>query len=236
MATLEERINNLMGNVSPQKPQNIMRLNQGGDLQRAEPVNMMQPLPVQGDPFSRGGSRGFGSQDNSAMDALEPVGNFIKNRIGADDIQPTLRQFASTIDQKFHANKGSGFGRISIGGLPSIQPLPIMQPELINDIARPSLIAEPMQKIRGFAEGGMADMSQQEGMAEIEMSKEEAMQEIFIPLAENGYEQEVMAILNNPIDSEVSMQAQQVLAQVLSQDPEFDMNDFQMALSLVAPQ
>jgi hypothetical protein len=87
-----------------------------------------------------------------------------------------------------------------------------------------------------FAEGGMAEMSQQEGMAEIEMSKEQVMQEIFIPLAENGYEQEVMAILNNPIDSEVSMQAQQVLAQVLSQDPEFDMNDFQMALSLVAPQ
>ena len=87
-----------------------------------------------------------------------------------------------------------------------------------------------------FAEGGMADMSQQEGMAEIEMSKEQVMQEIFIPLAENGYEQEVMAILNNPIDSEVSMQAQQVLAQVLSQDPEFDMKDFKMAVSLVAPQ
>jgi hypothetical protein len=87
-----------------------------------------------------------------------------------------------------------------------------------------------------FREGGMADMSQQEGMAEIEMSKEQVMQEIFIPLAENGYEQEVMAILNNPIDSEVSMQAQQVIIQVLSQDPEFDMNDFQMALSLVAPQ
>ena len=87
-----------------------------------------------------------------------------------------------------------------------------------------------------FAEGGMAEMSQQEGMAEIEMSKEQVMQEIFIPLAENGYEQEVMAILNNPIDSEVSMQAQQVLAQVLSQDPEFDMEDFQMAISLVAPQ
>ena len=98
-----------------------------------------------------------------------------------------------------------------------------------------NLMGEVRQPMR-FAEGGMADMSQQEGMAEIEMSKEEAMQEIFIPLAENGYEQEVMAILNNPIDSEVSMQAQQVLAQVLSQDPEFDMEDFQMAVSLVAPQ
>lgn len=98
-----------------------------------------------------------------------------------------------------------------------------------------NLMGEVRQPMR-FAEGGMAQMSQQEGMAEIEMSKEQVMQEIFIPLAENGYEQEVMAILNNPIDSEVSMQAQQVLAQVLSQDPEFDMEDFQMAVSLVAPQ
>jgi len=93
--------------------------------------------------------------------------------------------------------------------------------------------------IGAFADGGEAmapQMSNEQGMAEIEMSKEQAMQEIFIPLAENGYEQEVMAILNNPIDSEISMQAQQVLAQVLSQDPEFDMEDFQMAVSLVAPQ
>jgi len=110
--------------------------------------------------------------------------------------------------------------------------------------AMPSRAMPPMSPmaqggIMAFANGGEAmapQMSNEQGMAEIEMSKEEAMQEIFIPLAENGYEQEVMAILNNPIDSEVSMQAQQVIIQVLSQDPEFDMNDFQMALSLVAPQ
>ena len=92
-----------------------------------------------------------------------------------------------------------------------------------------------------FAEGGVADLSQQEGTAEIEMSKQQVMQDIFIPLAQGdsqsvGYEMEFYTILNNPIDSEVSMQAQQVLAQVLSQDPEFDMEDFQMAISLVAPQ
>lgn len=239
MADLRDRINNLMGNVSPQKPQNIMRLNQGGDLQRAEPVDMVQPLPVQGDPFGQRISRGFRSLDNSAMGALRPVGDFIRNRIGANDIQSTLQQFASTIDQKFPAKQGSGLGSISIGRPINIQPLPIMKSKPISaePISEPFLdVAQPMQQIQGFAEGGMADMSQQEGMAEIEMSKEEAMQEIFIPLAENGYEQEVMAILNNPIDSEVSMQAQQVLVQVLSQDPEFDMNDFQMALSLVAPQ
>tara|TARA_R110000782_G_scaffold172279_2_gene263904 strand:+ start:979 stop:1665 length:687 start_codon:yes stop_codon:yes gene_type:complete len=115
--------------------------------------------------------------------------------------------------------------------------------EMFNN-AMPSRAMPPMSPmaqggIMAFANGGEAmapQMSNEQGMAEIEMSKEQAMQEIFIPLAENGYEQEVMAILNNPIDSEISMQAQQVLAQVLSQDPEFDMEDFQMAVSLVAPQ
>tara|TARA_R110001632_G_scaffold5564_8_gene22477 strand:+ start:109 stop:798 length:690 start_codon:yes stop_codon:yes gene_type:complete len=115
--------------------------------------------------------------------------------------------------------------------------------EMLNN-AMPSRAMPPMSPmaqggIMAFANGGEAmapQMSNEQGMAEIEMSKEQAMQEIFIPLAENGYEQEVMAILNNPIDSEISMQAQQVLAQVLSQDPEFDMEDFQMAVSLVAPQ
>ena len=85
-------------------------------------------------------------------------------------------------------------------------------------------------------EGGMAEMSQQEGMAEIQMYKEQAMQEIFMPLVEAGFEAEVMAILNNPIDSEISRQAVERLIQVLSQEPDFDMDDFMMAVSLVAPQ
>jgi hypothetical protein len=85
-------------------------------------------------------------------------------------------------------------------------------------------------------EAGMAQMSQQEGMAEIQMSKEQAMQEIFMPLVEAGFEAEVMAILNNPLDSEISRQAVERLIQVLSQEPDFDMDDFIMAVSLVAPQ
>jgi hypothetical protein len=83
---------------------------------------------------------------------------------------------------------------------------------------------------------GMAEMSQQEGMADIQMSKEQAMQEIFMPLVEAGFEAEVMAILNNPLDSEISRQAVERLIQVLSQEPDFDMDDFMMAVSLVAPQ
>jgi hypothetical protein len=85
-------------------------------------------------------------------------------------------------------------------------------------------------------EEGMAEMSQEEGMAEIQMSKEQAMQEIFMPLVEAGFEAEVMAILNNPVDSEISRQAVERLLQVLSQEPDFDMDDFMMAVLLVAPQ
>ena len=223
----------------------IMRLNQGGELQRAEPINMAQPLPIQGDPFaSKRRENLFGRMDNSAMGALAPVGNFIRNRIGVNDIQPTLQQFASTIDQKFPAKQGGGIGSIGIGGgfrPPSLQPFPHVQPLPSPISAKPISqplpnVPQPVQQIQGFAEGGDVEMSSEQGMAEIDMSKQEAMQEIFIPLAENGYEKEVMAVMQNPLDSEISMQAQQVLIQVLSQDPEFDIDDFKIALALVAPQ
>lgn len=105
--------------------------------------------------------------------------------------------------------------------------------ERINNLLKN---VESNQKPMRFQEGGMAEMSQQEGMAEIQMSKEQAMQEIFMPLVEAGFEAEVMAILNNPLDSEISRQAVEKLIQVLSQEPDFDMNDFMMAVSLVAPQ
>ena len=45
----------------------------------------------------------------------------------------------------------------------------------------------------------MAEMSQQEGMAEIQMSKEQAMQEIFMPLVEAGFEAEVASYLEQPL-------------------------------------
>jgi hypothetical protein len=105
--------------------------------------------------------------------------------------------------------------------------------ERINNLLKN---VESNQRPMRFQEGGMAQMSQQEGMAEIQMSKEQAMQEIFMPLVEAGFEAEVMAILNNPINSEISRQAVERLIQVLSQEPDFDMDDFMMAVSLVAPQ
>lgn len=114
--------------------------------------------------------------------------------------------------------------------------------ERINNLLKN---VESNQRPMRFQEGGMAEMSQQEGMAEmsqeegmaeIQMSKEQAMQEIFMPLVEAGFEAEVMAILNNPVDSEISRQAVERLLQVLSQEPDFDMDDFMMAVLLVAPQ
>lgn len=105
--------------------------------------------------------------------------------------------------------------------------------ERINNLLKN---VESNQRPMRFQQGGMAEMSQQEGMADIQMSKEQAMQEIFMPLVEAGFEAEVMAILNNPLDSEISRQAVERLIQVLSQEPDFDMDDFMMAVSLVAPQ
>lgn len=105
--------------------------------------------------------------------------------------------------------------------------------ERINNLLKN---VESNQRPMRFQEGGMAEMSQQEGMAEIQMSKEQAMQEIFMPLVEAGFEAEVMAILNNPLDSEISRQAVERLIQVLSQEPDFNMDEFMMAVSLVAPQ
>jgi len=251
----------------------IMRLNQGGELQRAEPINMVQPLPIQGDPFaSKRRENLFGRMDNSAMGALAPVGNFIRNRIGVNDIQPTLQQFASTIDQKFPAKQGGGIGSIGIGGgfrPPSLQPFPHVQPLPSPISAKPISqplpnVPQPVQQIQGFAEGGAThtmedgtqmpganhaeyermmqeqggeqEMSSEQAMGEFEMSKQELMNELFIPLAENGYEKEVMAILQNPIDSEESTNAQRILSEVLSQEADFNINDFLLAVSMVAPQ
>jgi len=96
------------------------------------------------------------------------------------------------------------------------------------------VMSEQMMPEEMMSEEMMPEMSPEQGMSEIEMAKEQVMQELFIPLAQNGYEKEVMAILENPVNSEISMQAQQVLVQVLSEDPEFDMDDFSMAVSIVA--
>jgi len=98
------------------------------------------------------------------------------------------------------------------------------------------VMSEQMMPEEMMSEEMMPEMGQEQAMGEFEMSKQELMNELFIPLAENGYEKEVMAILENPIDSEESTEAQRILSQVLSQEADFNVNDFLLAVSMVAPQ
>ena len=229
MATLEERINNLTGEITGRTKGPISDKEMEMFNQATGNVNSTENLLKQ-----------------RAAKLMEEV-NFLKG-VGAisDREIEILMQSGSIGDaQKYLTNLKMNLR--SSGRLPSDTDIAkgamsnremeifnnAMPSRAMSSRAMPPMSPMAQGGIMAFANGGEA-MAQ--GMAEIEMSKEQAMQEIFIPLAENGYEQEVMAILNNPIDSEISMQAQQVLAQVLSQDPEFDMEDFQMAVSLVAPQ
>ena len=229
MATLEERINNLTGEITGRTKGPISDMEMEMFNQATGNVNSTENLLKQ------------------KVARLMKEANFLKS-VGAisDREMEIFMQSGSVNDaQEYLTNLK---GRLPSDTDIAKGAMSNREMEMFNNAmpsrAMPSRAMPPMSPmaqggIMAFANGGEAmapQMSNEQGMAEIEMSKEEAMQEIFIPLAENGYEQEVMAILNNPIDSEVSMQAQQVIIQVLSQDPEFDMNDFQMALSLVAPQ
>ena len=222
MADLKSRIENLIGQVTSGTMGAISNKEMEKFKQAMSP-NMNDNEPRFGDRSPEGMMFSIESQIENMMREYE-----MAVRDGDNQRAQMIANQINKLDEekiKIQSMKGNVMRAIDSG-------LPRLTKGAISD--------KEMQMFNNavprFAEGGMADMSQQEGMAEIEMSKEQVMQEIFIPLAENGYEQEVMAILNNPIDSEVSMQAQQVIIQVLSQDPEFDMNDFQMALSLVAPQ
>jgi hypothetical protein len=229
MATLEERINNLTGEITGRTKGPISNKEMEMFNQATGNVNSTPNLLKQ------------------KVARLMKEANFLKSVGAISDREMEIFMQSGSINdaQEYLTNLK---GRLPSDTDIAKGAISNREMEMFNNAmpsrAMPSRAMPPMSPmaqggIMAFANGGEAmapQMSNEQGMAEIEMSKEQAMQEIFIPLAENGYEQEVMAILNNPIDSEISMQAQQVLAQVLSQDPEFDMEDFQMAISLVAPQ
>jgi len=85
--------------------------------------------PIFQEPVQRGLSYPYGGGGQSdVMGALRPVGDFIKGRLNVDEINPTLQDFAQTINTKFPDNSTPGpFDSIMSGGggqLPSEIPRP----------------------------------------------------------------------------------------------------------------
>jgi hypothetical protein len=105
-------------------------------------VNMLQAIQLGGtDKFgpqlpsikqpSFGGAR-RGAQGGDLMSVLNPIGDYIQDRINADEIGPTINEFAQTIESRFpSSDQGGGGGNMmqpypSIGRLPSMgRPMPI---------------------------------------------------------------------------------------------------------------
>jgi len=203
MATLEERINNLTGEITGRTKGPISNKEMEMFNQATGNVNSTPNLLKQ------------------KVARLMKEANFLKSVGAISDREMEIFMQSGSINdaQEYLTNLK---GRLPSDTDIAKGAISNREMEMFNNAmpsrAMPSRAMPPMSPmaqggIMAFANGGEAmapQMSNEQGMAEIEMSKEQAMQEIFIPLAENGYEQEVMAILNNPIDSEISMQAQQV--------------------------
>jgi len=134
----------------------------GGEIgNMMQPINLMQDFKggvLQGDTNGRYGLGGGPKRGGGVMELLQPVGDFIENRIGSNEIQPTLQQFATTIDKKFPANnQGGGQGEIAgdlsgisngdinyggqgeIAGLIDAQPMPMPMP-----VNRPPPMSQPL--------------------------------------------------------------------------------------------
>ena len=95
-------------------------------------VNMLQAIQLGGiQQPSFGGAR-RGAQGGDLMSVLNPIGDYIQDRINADEIGPTINEFAQTIESRFpSSDQGGGGGNMmqpypSVGRPPSMgRPIPI---------------------------------------------------------------------------------------------------------------
>ena len=126
----------------------------GTDIQQLQPImndmnqgppQMIKPFPsVISQPLQqRRGAQG------DVMNALEPVGEFIKGRLNTDEVDSTLQEFAQTIESKFPDNNGGG---MQGGFMKKLRPInnEIGQLEQLR-FGRDQNMLAPAQELTGIA-------------------------------------------------------------------------------------
>tara|TARA_R110002167_G_scaffold55708_2_gene158128 strand:- start:789 stop:1388 length:600 start_codon:yes stop_codon:yes gene_type:complete len=110
------------------------------------PPQMLKPFPSLGQPIQqRRGAQG------DVMNALEPVGEFIKGRLNTDEVDSTLQEFAQTIESKFPDNNGGG---MQGGFMERLKPInnEIGQiPQLRHETKGDQNMLAPAQELTGIA-------------------------------------------------------------------------------------
>ena len=123
------------------------------DVLRPAPPMQIQPFPSLGQPIQqRRGAQG------DVMNALEPVGEFIKGRLNTDEVDSTLQEFAQTIESKFPDNNGGGMQR---GFMKRLKPInndigqiPQLRHETVSGDQNMLAPAQELTGIARLADGG----------------------------------------------------------------------------------
>jgi hypothetical protein len=224
MATLEERINNLTGEITGRTKGPISDKEMEMFNQATGNVNSTENLLKQ-----------------RAAKLMEEV-NFLKGvgAISDREIEIFMQSGSVGDAQKYLTNLKMNLR--SSGRLPSDTDIAKgamsnREMEIFNN-AMPSraMTPQPMEKsIQQIKQNFDNSIELDKDMQEVEAVRQNAIQEIFMPLANEGYGDMVNTLLTKPMNSEQHTQAQMALARILqSEDPEFDANEFNLIVKMVS--